>query len=189
MADKFEQLSDRHISFIEAQKMFFVGTAPRSGRINLSPKGLDSLRVLDETCIAWLNLTGSGNETAAHVLENGRMTLMFCGFEKQPMILRVYGAAQMIYPRDEEWSSLQPMFPEYLGARQIFKLQIDLVQTSCGFAVPYYEFAGDRPTLASWSEKRGDAGIRDYWQEKNRYSLDNLGTGIQTDGLDPDCLK
>lgn len=181
MADKFTRLSEKHIEFIRAQKIFFVGTAPGNGRINVSPKGLDSLRVLDDSSLAWLNLTGSGNETAAHVLENGRMTLMFCGFEKQPLILRIYGTAKAIHPRDDAWSELQPLFPDYPGARQFFKLDIELVQTSCGFAVPYYEFAGDRPTLGKWSEKKGANGIRDYWEEKNRTSLDQLATGIFKD--------
>ena len=178
MADQFPRLSEKHIEFIAAQKMFFVGTAPKKGLVNVSPKGLDSLRVLNDTCIAWLNLTGSGNETAAHVLDNSRMTLMFCGFEKQPLILRVYGTADVIHPRDAAWSEFQPMFPGYVGARQVFKLQIELVLTSCGFGVPYYEFSGERPTLTLLAEKKGEAGIKDYWKEKNQLSLDQLATGI-----------
>ena len=181
MSDRFEQLTDKHIDFIKRQHLFFVGTAGEEGFINVSPKGLDSLRVIDNSRVAWLNLTGSGNETAAHVLANGRMTLMFCSFEKQPLILRAYGTAKAVHPRDEEWSRLVELFPTYLGTRQIFELQVELVQTSCGYAVPYYEMTSERPTLDKWTEKHGKEGIEQYWKEKNVESLNGEDTGIFRD--------
>lgn len=182
MAEQFEQLDDKHIQFIENQHLFFVGTAGQEGAVNVSPKGMDSFRVIDNTKIVWLNLTGSGNETAAHVLENNRMTIMFCSFDKQPLILRLYGKAKAIHQRDEVWGSLAEKFPDYAGMRQFFELTIDLVQTSCGYAVPYYEHTGERPSLKKWAEGKGQDGIRDYWAEKNTKSLDGYDTGLLEEG-------
>ena len=178
MSDRFEQPTDKHTAFIKRQHVFFAGTAGEEGFINVSSKGLDSLRVIDNSRVAWVNLTGSGNETAAHVLANGRMTLMFCSFEKQPLILRAYGIAKAVHPRDDEWSGLVDRFPDYLGTRQIFELKVELVQTSCGYAVPYYEMTGERPTLDKWAQKHGQQGIEQYWQEKNVESLNGEDTGI-----------
>ena len=178
MAERFEKLNDKHIDFIRQQHLYFVGTAGVEGFVNVSPKGMDSLRIIDESVVAWLNLTGSGNETAAHVLENGRMTIMFCSFDKQPLILRLYGQAIATHPGDEGWAGLARLFPEYVGARQIFTLDMDLVQTSCGYAVPYYTLQGERPTLTKWAENHGEAGVRDYWKEKNTRSLNDKDTGI-----------
>ncbi len=178
MAERFEQLIDKHIEFIKNQHIFFVGTAGVDGFVNVSPKGMDSFRVIDKKKIVWLNLTGSGNETAAHVLEHRRMTIMFCSFDKQPLILRLYGDAKVIHPRDNNWSELHLLFPNHLGARQIFELDLKLVQTSCGYAVPLYDLASERPTLQKWAEKREDQGIRDYWKEKNQVSLNGKKTGI-----------
>lgn len=178
MSEKFEKLTDKHIEFIKDQHLYFVGTAGAEGFVNVSPKGMDSFRVIDSSRVVWLNLTGSGNETAAHVLENGRMTVMFCSFDKQPVIMRLYGQAGTIHPRDESWCELAGLFPEYVGARQIFKLQIDMVQTSCGYAVPYYEFKGDRPTLTKWADNHGKAAVEEYWEEKNTRSLNDKDTGI-----------
>ncbi|MEO0369722.1 MAG: pyridoxamine 5'-phosphate oxidase family protein, partial [Pseudomonadota bacterium] len=157
---------------------FFVATAGAEGRVNLSPKGLESLHIDNAAQISWLNLTGSGNETAAHVLENKRMTMMFCSFGKQPLILRVYGDARMISLGDQDWPAAIAKFPEYAGARQVFELNIDLVQTSCGYAVPYYDFTGERETLDKWAAKKTSQEILDYQQEKNRTSLDNKPTGL-----------
>ncbi len=177
MSDQFEALTDKHIEFINKQKMYFVSTAGAQGRVNLSPKGLDSLRVINNKSVIWLNLTGSGNETAAHVLENQRMTIMFCSFDKQPIILRLYGLASMIKPEDDRWAELIALFPEHLGARQIFDLSIDLVQRSCGYAVPYYDFVEERPTLHDWSNKKTDDEMEAYWSEVNALSLDGKETG------------
>jgi len=178
MADQFSGLEDAHRAFIEAQHLFFVGTAAADGRVNVSPKGMDSLRVLGPNRVVWLNLTGSGNETAAHLLQNDRMTLMFCSFDRQPMILRLYGHARAVHPRDGEWTDLAGLFGAPLGSRQCFVLDVDLVQTSCGFAVPLYAFEGERQTLVNWAEKKGEAGIRDYWAVKNTVSLDGFETGV-----------
>jgi hypothetical protein len=178
MAEKFKQLQPEHIEFIAAQHLYFVGTAPAEGFVNVSPKGMDTFRVLDNGRVAWLNVTGSGNETAAHVLENGRMTVMFCSFGRQPVILRLYGNARAVYPRDAEWQRLAEQFPDYPGARQVFVLTLELVQTSCGYAVPHYTFRKDRVTLNKWADKKGQDGIHDYWKEKNTVSLNGRETGI-----------
>jgi hypothetical protein len=174
----YEQLEDEHVSFIGNQHIFFVGTAGAEGTVNVSPKGMDSFRVLDKSRIAWLNLTGSGNETAAHILENGRMTIMFCSFDKQPLIMRLYGQAMAVHPRDEQWRDLESLFPIYTGARQIFVQDIDLVQTSCGYAVPHYELKSERHTLTKWADNKGREGVEEYWCEKNLESIDGKDTGL-----------
>ncbi|MFT5692571.1 MAG: hypothetical protein ACI92E_001906 [Oceanicoccus sp.] len=178
MSEKFEKLTKKHIEFIQNQHIYFVGTAAPSGFVNVSPKGMDSFRVIDESKIAWLNLTGSGNESAAHILENARMTIMFCSFDKQPLTLRLYGQATTVYPREEKWADLIQLFPDNIGARQVFELEISLVQTSCGYSIPHYEFTSDRKTLSKWADRKGPEGISDYWSEKNRLSLDHKNTGI-----------
>jgi hypothetical protein len=178
MAQRYSELSQDLIRFIRNQNMFFVATAPEEGNVNLSPKGLDTLRVLDSNTVAWLNVTGSGNETAAHVLENGRMTLMFCAFEGKPMILRLYGTATVVHPRDAEWAELIGHFDALPGARQIFVLNVELVQTSCGMAVPLFNYQGQRGQLTDWAEKKGLEGISEYWDKKNRVSLNGRPTGI-----------
>lgn len=179
--ERFSALEKKHIEFIKEQHLFFVGTAGSEGHVNVSPKGMDSLRVTTPAEVIWLNLTGSGNETAAHVLENRRMTLMFCSFTKQPLILRLYGMAGIVSPGDEVWPELVGLFPDYVGARQIFRLELDLVQTSCGYAVPYYQLLGERPTLTNWSAKKGREGIERYWQDNNTLSLDGKATDIARD--------
>ncbi|MDQ6965087.1 MAG: pyridoxamine 5'-phosphate oxidase family protein [Mariprofundales bacterium] len=147
MGRKFPEIDDRHRLFIEQQQLFFVATATADSRINISPKGLDSLRVVDRTRVVWLNLTGSGNETAAHIQHDNRMTIMFCAFAGKPKILRLYGSAAVIYPGDESWERLYTLFDSYPGARQIFDMHVDLVHTSCGFGVPLFEFVGEREML------------------------------------------
>ncbi|WP_299596784.1 pyridoxamine 5'-phosphate oxidase family protein [uncultured Microbulbifer sp.] len=179
MATQFPELEGAHIEFIKQQHIYFVATAGAEGYVNNSPKGMDSFRIINSKQIAWLNLTGSGNESAAHVLENGRMTIMFCSFGKQPLILRLYGNARVYHKRDAEWQDYSELFPTQPGARQIFVVDLAMVQTSCGFAVPYFEFVSDRPTLAKWAENTGDAGIEAYWQKKNTKSLDGKDTGIR----------
>ncbi len=182
MAERFEQLEEKHVEFIRDQHIFFIGTAGKEGFINVSPKGMDSFRIIDRTRVVWLNLTGSGNETAAHVLENGRMTVMFCSFKKQPLILRLYGKAKAVHPRDNEWAAFEALFPRYTGARQFFVLDLELVQTSCGYAVPFYELVGDRSTLSNWADKKGRSGVEEYWKQKNTKSLNDGETGILDDG-------
>jgi hypothetical protein len=178
MGKQYEALSERLIKFITEQKIFFVGTATADSRVNVSPKGMDSLRVLGEKRVAWLNVTGSGNETSAHIQLNPRMTIMFCAFEGAPLILRLYGTAKVVHKNDVEWSELFPLFEPLAGARQIFDISIDLVQTSCGMAVPYYSYEGDRELLKDWAVKKGDEGLKTYWAEKNQISVDNIPTNI-----------
>jgi len=179
MGKRFEALTDEHIGFIERQRLFFVGTAGAGGTINVSPKGTDSLRVLGPDRIVWLNLTGSGNETAAHVIENPRMTIMFCSFEERPLILRLYGRATLVYPRHEEkFKACAELFGPRPGTRQFFEFDLDMAQTSCGFGVPLYEFRGEREALAKWAANKGEDGIRRYWADRNRVSLDGKPTGI-----------
>ncbi|WP_456403207.1 pyridoxamine 5'-phosphate oxidase family protein [Hydrogenimonas sp.] len=178
MGKKYEAISPRHRAFIEAQKIFFVATAAPEGRVNLSPKGMDTFRVIDENRIVWLNVTGSANETAAHLQESPRMTIMFAAFEGDPKILRLYGEARAIYEKDAEWEALIGLFPPLPGARQIFDMRVDLVHTSCGMSVPLFDYVGERDDLNRWAEKKGEEGIRAYWRERNSVSLD--GKPIET---------
>lgn len=180
MAQRYDELSDTHIQFIGRQRIFFVGTATTESRVNVSPKGMDSLRVLSPRRVAWLNVTGSGNETSAHVQQDPRLMLMFCAFEGPPVILRLYGTATVIHQGDAAWRGLVALFPPLPGARQIFDVTLGLVQTSCGMAVPYLSCTGDRELLNEWAAKKSDEGVRQYWKEKNQLSLDGLPTNIVT---------
>ncbi|MEO0341220.1 MAG: pyridoxamine 5'-phosphate oxidase family protein [Bacteroidota bacterium] len=174
MGKQYQKLQPKHTEFIQQQKIFFVGTARAEGRVNISPKGLDTLRILDEHTVLWLNLTGSGNETAIHLEENNRMTLMFCAFEGNPLILRLYGHATVHHEQDVAFTDYLSLFGAPLGARQIMKVDIDLVQTSCGFAVPLMDFQEERSVLRDWAKKKGEDGIRDYWKDRNRKSIDGF---------------
>jgi hypothetical protein len=178
MGQQYTEISENLIHFIEQQKIFFVGTATEDSRVNISPKGMDSLKVMDKNRVIWLNVTGSGNETAAHIQQLPRMTIMFTAFEGNPMILRLYGEARAIHVNDPEWDDLYSLFNPIPGARQIFDMSVDLVQTSCGMAVPFYDYAGDRDQLKDWATKKGDAGIKQYWEQKNQLSLDGIPTNI-----------
>jgi len=178
MGQKYTEIPEKLYTFIQQQKIFFVATAACDGRINISPKGLDSLRILNKNRVIWLNLTGNGNETAAHLLEKNRMTLMFCAFEGDPLILRLYGHAQAIHPKNTEWEELIAHFPPLAGARQVIDMTVDLVHCSCGIGVPYFDFVGERNLLAEWAEKKGESGIRQYWQDRNQISLDGKPTKI-----------
>lgn len=176
MAKQFAALEELHVAFIEAQHIYFVGTAAPEGRVNLSPKGGDSLRVLSPSRILWRNLTGSGNETAGHLLQQNRMTLMWCSFTTRPLILRAYGQAHTIHADDPDFATLDAHFAPHVGARQIYDMQIDLVQTSCGWAVPVMEFQSEREVLDKWSETRGKEYIRAHWVEKNSQTIDGAPT-------------
>lgn len=179
MAKFFPELSAAHRTFIEKQRMFFVASAPRSGRVNLSPKGLETFRILGANRVGYLDATGSGNETAAHLAENGRVTFMFCSFEGGLLILRIYGRGHAVRPRDAEWTQLRPLFGAPLdGERQLIVAEVESVQTSCGFGVPLYEYEGQRPTLPDYSRKLGPEGTAAYWAEKNTRSIDGLPTGL-----------
>ena len=178
MARQFDAIAPAHRKFIEAQHIFFCATAAPRGRVNLSPKGMDSLRVLGPNRIAWLNITGSGNETAGHLLADPRMTLMWCSFTAQPLILRCYGTARAIHETDPDWAEMAGLFPPQRSARQVFDMEIDLVQSSCGYAVPLMDYAGERDTMDKWVAQRSDSELRAYWAEKNTTTLDGLPTGI-----------
>jgi hypothetical protein len=173
-------ISSAHKEFIEKQHMFFVATTPldSKGRVNLSPKGLDSFRVLSDNKVAYMDLIGSGNETSAHILENGRITFMFCSFDKVPNILRLYGNGLTILRDSKDWATYSAHFTIYRSTRQIIIADIDLVQTSCGFGVPIYDYQGERDTHFDWAEKMGDDGLINYMQEKNTSSIDNLPTQL-----------
>lgn len=179
MAKFYDKLTSRLQTFIKNQKIFFVATAPEEGRINLSPKGMDSLRVVGEHRVLWLNVTGSGNETAAHILENPRITIMMCSFEGAPNILRIYGKGRAIHPGDSDWKDVVGLFPETPGTRQIFDITVETAQTSCGMSIPFFEYKGEREELNDWAREKGDEGIQEYWQNKNLTSIDGKPTGLQ----------
>lgn len=199
MARFYPALEPRHRDFIAAQKIFFTASGTADSRLNLSPKGMDSLRVLSDTRVAYLDLTGSGNETAAHLKHDGRMTLMWCSFDADPLILRLYGRGRTVRRQDAGWAELRRHFPalphkgtptfyglksvkdRMPGERQLIVLDIDSVQTSCGYAVPMYAYRGERDTLARWAEKKGPIGLLDYWRDKNQASIDGLPTGLLED--------
>jgi hypothetical protein len=181
MARFYPALEARHRDFIAAQKMFFTASGTGDSRINLSPKGMDSLRVLSDSRVAYLDLTGSGNETAAHLKHDGRMTMMWCSFDADPLILRLYGHGHVVRRQDAAWAELHPHFAALPGERQIIVLDIDAVQTSCGYAVPTYTYIGERDTLTRWAEKKGAVGLLDYWREKNQVSIDGLPTDLLED--------
>lgn len=176
MAKFYPEITEPLQQFIREQHIFFTATAPTTGRVNVSPKGIDSFRCLDSRTVAYLDLTGSGNETSAHLIENGRMTIMFCSFTQEPMILRLFGQGRVIRPRDPNWEQLFTWFEPIPGMRQIVQLTVELVQTSCGLGVPLYDFVGDRDSLINWAEKKGEDGLKQYWHEKNQTSLDGLPT-------------
>lgn len=178
MAKQFPSLDDDHRSFIAAQPLFFVGSAAQAGRVNVSPKGMDSLRVVGANRILWLNLTGSGNETAGHLARVNRLTLMWCSFAARPLILRAYGSAQVIHAGDAGWPLLAAHFPAIPGARQILDMTVDLVQTSCGYAVPLMDHAAERPVLRHWAATKTPGDLRAYWAEKNCRTIDGLDTGM-----------
>lgn len=178
MGAKFQEIPEHIITFIKEQNIFFVGTAGPEGRVNLSPKGMDSFRVINQNKIVWLNLTGSGNETAAHLLQNPRMTIMFCSFDKKPLILRLYGEAKIFHERDEAFEEYLSLFPKTPGSRQIIEMHVDLVQTSCGYGVPFMDFVEERPTLRQWGENKSEEKIRKYWTDKNSESIDGFETKI-----------
>jgi hypothetical protein len=180
MGKQFDQLQDDHIRFIGEQHMFFTGSAAPTGKVNISPKGMDSLRVMSPTRILWRNLTGSGNETDGHIRLANRITLMWCSFTTRPLILRAYGTATMTTADDDTWDTLNANFPPALGARQIFDVAVDMVQSSCGYAVPFFDHAGDREVLTKWADDKGPDGVRQYWTDRNDATLDGFPTEFTT---------
>jgi hypothetical protein len=182
MGDTHDSIDDRLRRFIEAQRVFFVATAPLAGdqHVNLSPKGLDSLRVLGARRVAYLDHHGSGVETIAHLRENGRIVLMVCAFDGPPRILRLHGHGRVLTPADPAYGLIRPHFPDAALARAIIDVDVTRVSTSCGFGVPLLRFGGDRSQLTDWASRKGEAGLRDYRHKKNARSIDGLA------GLDPE---
>lgn len=178
MAEFFDRLTDDHIEFIERQPMFFVATAAADGRINLSPKGLDTFCVIDQSTAAYLDLTGSGNETAAHINRDGRITVMFNSFDKKPLIMRLYGRGRVAGLGTPEFEVHRSRFAETPGARQIIFIDIESVQTSCGYAVPEMTLTRPRPILTRKLSALGEEGVREYQLERNRLSIDGFDTGL-----------
>lgn len=181
MARQYRQLERQHHDFIQRQRMFFTASAARDGRVNVSPRSTDLFRVLDDNAVLYLDRTGSGNETAAHVRATGRLTIMFCAVEGPPLILRLYGMGRVIQRGGDDYAALlRQRFDdrEPLGARQMIRLDFDLVQTSCGYGVPLFDYAGERPQMDAWAEAKGVDGIEAYWHEKNVVSMDGLPTGL-----------
>lgn len=180
MGKFYNNILDQHKEFIEKQRMFFVASAPLSaeGHVNLSPKGMDCLRVFSPNRVAYMDIIGSGNETSAHILENGRITFMFCAYEEPPLILRLYGKGYTVIPGDAEWDALSSHFTLVMATRQIIVADIDMVQTSCGFSVPYYAYAGERDHAEKWAANKGEAGLEAYKAEKNLKSIDGLPTAL-----------
>lgn len=186
MAKFYADITENMRKFIEEQHMFFVATAPLSaeGHVNVSPKGHDCFRILSKTQVAYIDLTGSGNETSAHIYENGRITLMWCAFDGPPNIVRLFGRGRTVLPGDAEWDSLSSLFPNYLSARQIIVADIHKTMTSCGYAVPFYDYAGERDTDQRWAEAKGEDGLVEYRREKNVQSIDCLVTPLASRLID-----
>ncbi len=180
MSKFFDCITEELQDFIAAQQLFFVGSAPLSptGHVNLSPKGLGCFRVLSPHRVGYVDLTGSGNETSAHLQENGRITFMFCAFEEPPCILRLYGQGKTILQSSPDWNSLYSLFLPMPGTRQIIVADIEKIQTSCGFGVPLYEYRGQRQTLVNWASKKGEEGVREFQQQRNLVSIDGLATPL-----------
>ncbi|APW59497.1 pyridoxamine 5'-phosphate oxidase family protein [Paludisphaera borealis] len=176
MGKVYDEIDAGLEAFIGKQHLFFVGTAPNSldGRLNISPKGLDTFRILGPKSVAYLDLVGSGIETVAHVRENGRLTILFCAFEGRPLILRLYGRGRVVEPGDADWPGLIAEFPDYPGARTVVVMAVERIADSCGFAVPLYEFKGDRSQLVDYANSKGPDGLEQYKAQKNRVSIDGL---------------
>lgn len=178
MAEFYDSLNEKLKTFISKQHMFFTASAAATGRVNVSPKGIDTLRVIDDHTVVYLDLTGSGNETAAHIENDGRVTIMMCSFDAKPWILRIYGRGEVIRKRHERWAEYKRLFETYPGERQIIVLHVESVQTSCGYAVPRYTYEGQRDTLLKWAENRGPEGVLEYWTEKSQASIDGFPTKL-----------
>ena len=180
MGKFFDSIKSQHEDFVQKQHIFFVSTAPLigEGRINVSPKGLDCFRILNEKQVAYMDIIGSGNETSAHTLENGRITFMFCSFDKTPNILRFYGKGYTILRDSEQWNTYATHFNIFPSTRQIIVADIDLVQTSCGFGIPFFEYVGERTTHFEWAAKKEEEELLDYQKQKNTVSIDGLLTNL-----------
>jgi hypothetical protein len=181
MGKKFERIEPSHREFIERQHIFFNASAAPEGRVNVSPRDAAALRILDPNTVVYLDRTGSGNETAAHLRLTPRLTLMFCAFEGTPMILRLYGQGRIVPRHSAEYDTLLATHfnnTEVPGSRQIVLLQIDLVQTSCGMNVPFFDYVSERDQLTRWAEAKGEPALEDYRRQKNTHSIDGYPTGM-----------
>lgn len=187
MGKQFARIEPEHAAFIARQKIFFVASAPPRGRVNVSPKGLSSFRVLGDKDVAYLDCTGSGSETRAHLIASGdkRLTIMFCAFEGPPVILRLYGQGRSLMRGTPDYADLVPKFEEVAGARQIVRLSVDLVQTSCGMGVPLFDYKQERGSLVRYWAERSIDNLRKYWALKNMESIDGLPTGFAPDSMAP----
>ena len=185
MGKRFTELDNELREFIGRQQVFFVATAPLAadGHVNVSPKGLDTFRVLGPTTVAYLDLTGSGVETIAHLRENGRITVMFCAFEGRPRILRLHGRGRCVEPTDAEWENAADAFSGSVGVRAVIVTEVERIADSCGYAVPLFEFVGERPQLTAWADNKGEDELRRYRAQKNRTSVDGL-PGLPSAGED-----
>ena len=176
MADTFERIDAKLQAWIAQQHVYFVATAPRAddGFVNLSPKGLDSLRVLDDHTVAYLDLTGSGVETIAHLNENGRIVVMLCAFDGPPRIVRLHGHGSVVRPTDAGFDALAAQFAKRQGVRSVICINVTRISDSCGYGVPMMGFVADREAMPKWAEKKGPEGIIEYQRTKNARSLDGL---------------
>ena len=176
MGKQYDAIDERLKAFIEAQQMFFVATAPldANGHVNVSPKGLDTFRVLGPDCVAYLDYVGSGAETIAHLKENRRVVLMWCAFEGPPRIVRLHGRGDVLEPQHADYARLFALFAETPAARAIIRVAVDRVSESCGFGVPLYAFQGERPQLPAWADRKGAPALLDYQVQKNASSIDGL---------------
>lgn len=176
MGKVFDAIDEKLAAWIAAQKLFFVATAPlaASGHVNLSPKGRDSFAVLGRREVAYVDLTGSGIETVAHLRENGRVVVMFCAFEGPPRIVRLYGRGDVLEAGDAGFDDVVARFPAYPGTRAVIRIALDRIADACGYAVPLFEFRGERTQLDDWAEHKGPDGLRTYRAEKNAKSIDGL---------------
>jgi len=186
MGKVYDQIDGRLREFIEAQHMFFVATAPSSGtgHVNLSPKGLDTFRILDPKTVAYLDFVGSGAETIAHLRENGRIVIMLCAFEGAPKIVRLHGEGDVLEPKDAQFAKLIGKFPPSSAIRSIIRVRLRRVSTSCGYGVPFYEYQSQRSRLGEWAAGKGEKGLLEYQREKNSYSIDGLAALRFPCGLD-----
>ena len=176
MAKRFDHIDEPLARFLEAQKVFFVASAPldADGHVNLSPKGLDTFRILGPRAVAYLDLTGSGIETVAHVRENHRIVLLFCAFDGPPKIVRLHGRGEVIEASDTAFAELVARFPVHLAVRSVIRVELDRITDSCGYGVPLYRYVGERTQLRKWAEHKGPDAVVQYRAEKNRESIDGL---------------
>lgn len=181
MAKFYDSITPELRAFIERQHMFFVASATADSHVNLSPKGYDTLRILDANTVCYLDMVGSGNETAAHMKADGRLTIMFCSFDEAPLIVRLFGRGRVVTPREEEYAELHESFNTFPGERQIIVLDVEKAQSSCGFGVPRYALVEPRSAMREWAIKKGAAALKEYQRRNNTRSMDGLPSDTVAD--------